>query len=355
MGDCIVAIGDSITHGEVPYKSWRYWLWKSLLEAGVTFSWTGSMNSYWPGANQSHTFNNMTFPNHHEGHWGWRADQILAELEGWAQNYTCQPNCALVHLGTNDACQGNDGQSTVDELLLVPEVLRRLGDSNMTVLLALPIPTCCGMVDGDLTPRIRAIGDDAPGRRFLVDQATGFDRTSMTYDGCHPNELGEQAMAAKWHEAVMQHCVNVSLAVGVQRPPPSHPPPPVTPPLSPLPPQLPSQLPHIQQQPLLSPPPLPYPAMLSNSTSSLRTSSQDPAAILAASAGGLVAILLLVWCGVIILKMQRRRRLEKPRQEVRVELNGVDESANCTSSAVTTDESGGGACQPSGCASCYAT
>ena len=32
---CLVAVGDSITQAEPPWLSWRYYLWQSLLDAGM--------------------------------------------------------------------------------------------------------------------------------------------------------------------------------------------------------------------------------------------------------------------------------------------------------------------------------
>jgi lysophospholipase L1-like esterase len=34
----------------------------------------------------------------------------------------------------------------------------------------------------------------------LVDQFTGFDPTTMTTDGFHPNAIGESRMADRWFE-----------------------------------------------------------------------------------------------------------------------------------------------------------
>jgi lysophospholipase L1-like esterase len=34
----------------------------------------------------------------------------------------------------------------------------------------------------------------------LADQYTGFDPATMTYDGTHPNAVGESRMADRWFE-----------------------------------------------------------------------------------------------------------------------------------------------------------
>jgi lysophospholipase L1-like esterase len=36
----------------------------------------------------------------------------------------------------------------------------------------------------------------------LVDQYTGFDPASMTYDGTHPTSIGDSRMAERWFETL---------------------------------------------------------------------------------------------------------------------------------------------------------
>jgi len=42
----------------------------------------------------------------HEGHPGWRIDQIDANIVGWLNTY--QPHTVLLHIGTNDIGQNYD-------------------------------------------------------------------------------------------------------------------------------------------------------------------------------------------------------------------------------------------------------
>ena len=148
---------------------------------------------------------------------GWTADEVLARLAVWAAAYPCQPTCALVHLGTNDA--------TVSEILQLEDTLRTSSSPSLVVLLAVPIPSCCDAVNASLNPAIRALNETAA--RFLVHHDVGFDPSTMLYDGCHPSELGEKFMAARWMEAIRQHCIPLQPLIS-----PSPPSPPVSPPPS---------------------------------------------------------------------------------------------------------------------------
>jgi acyl-CoA thioesterase-1 len=39
---------------------------------------------------------------------------------------------------------------------------------------------------------------------ILVDQYTGFNAATDTYDGIHPNARGEAKMAQKWFDAILE-------------------------------------------------------------------------------------------------------------------------------------------------------
>ena len=223
----MLTLGDSISQAEVGFASWRYWLWRTLRDENLSFTWVGSMTTMYDrnagAAPASLMHNGQSMPQHHEGHWGWTADEVLARLTVWAAAYPCQPTCALVHLGTNDACNLQTG--TVSEILQLEDTLRASSSPSLVVLLAVPIPSCCDAVNASLNPAIRALGETAA--RFLVHHDVGFDPSTMLYDGCHPSELGEMFMAARWMEAIRQHCIPLQPLIS-----PSPPSPPVSPPPS---------------------------------------------------------------------------------------------------------------------------
>ena len=238
---CLLPLGDSITQAHGGDKSWRYWLWRSLLDAGISYTWVGSEERRFKEGpvlakqvREELAYNGQLMPVRHEGHFGWHTNSIRDSLPGWAADYECQPTCALVHLGTNDMCLPPEGQAdsetaneTVTELQQVLEQVKAIGAYGITILLAVPIPSCCPAVQEELSPLVRALGDDASQRRFLVDMdatfegyeaGSGTNVTLLQLDDCHPTDFGDQLMAAKWHDAIVQHC-------GPQPPAPPWPPP----------------------------------------------------------------------------------------------------------------------------------
>ncbi len=192
----IMALGDSITQGFVDGSdSYRAALWHSLTSARCTFDMAGSLWGPYTGA-----ATDQTFDQNHEGHTGWRADQIAFAADGWM--YKHDPQIVLLHIGTNDLYQGQSPQSTMDDIATVVGVLRHRNPS-LTVLVSAIIPFSQDSRNAvaALNQQIRqmvASDTDSASRLVLVDQYSGFDPRSLTSDGVHPTAAGDLFMAQRW-------------------------------------------------------------------------------------------------------------------------------------------------------------
>ncbi|MBV6624590.1 MAG: tandem-95 repeat protein [Rivularia sp. (in: Bacteria)] len=219
----IVTIGDSITQAENGYNSYRKELWELLNQAGYNVDFVGSENRNKDGGN----FEDRSFDPDHEGHWGWRIDEIIngrggqGKLSDWLTGYT--PDIALIHLGSNDAIQSNSAVSSVEELKQVIDILRQ-DNPNVTIFLSQLIPA----VNSGFNNRIQQLNSLIPGivadenqtnsPVILVDQNSGFNANTDTYDGVHPDPSGEAKMAQKWFDALTNYFDSVD--DGDSSPPP---------------------------------------------------------------------------------------------------------------------------------------
>merc|ERR1719277_2740148 len=111
-GDCLLTLGDSITQADAYHASWRYPLWKAMVDEGMNYSWVGSMTEHAGGKPSSRLhrdYRGLRFPTRHEGHGSWTIDDILHNVEDrgttgsgniqqWLEEYECMPTCTLIHL-----------------------------------------------------------------------------------------------------------------------------------------------------------------------------------------------------------------------------------------------------------------
>jgi lysophospholipase L1-like esterase len=192
-------LGDSITQADAQHDSYRRPLWQMLTAAGYSVDFVGSQNQNHGGGPPR-----QDFDRDHEGHWGWRADEILESLPEWAQ--ATRPNVVLIHLGSNDVFQNQSQESTLSDLTAIIDEFRRV-NPRVQILLAQIIPVANARQNERirrLNPEIAALAarmsrDGSP--VLAVDQFTGFDVETDTYDGVHPDLSGEVKMAQRFLSA----------------------------------------------------------------------------------------------------------------------------------------------------------
>ncbi|HEV8567385.1 MAG TPA: GDSL-type esterase/lipase family protein [Actinoplanes sp.] len=187
----IMPLGDSITWGagSSTTSSYRAELWQRLVGgAGLAIDFVGSGHD---GV--------LPDPDH-EGHSGWRIEQITASVDGWLA--TSRPDVILLHIGTNDMNQDFDVANAPARL---GQLLDRIRTDlpAATVLVAAIVPSTDATVNG----RINAFNAAVPGvvaqrpnARF-VDLNTTIGAADMA-DSLHPNDGGYAKMASLWYSAL---------------------------------------------------------------------------------------------------------------------------------------------------------
>ena len=197
----IMPLGDSITQGDSDHNTYRRPLWKSLRAEGYNVDFVGSLR-----VNHRGPPPNDDFDHDHEGHWGWRVDEILDDIHRWAEEY--QPDVVLVHLGSNDVFQRQSLDSTLDELGELIDAVRE-AQPQATLLLAQILPTDSSAANTRIRnlnariPELAAAKSTATSRVLVVDHFTGFDPASQTYDGVHPNADGDIHLSDRWLESLL--------------------------------------------------------------------------------------------------------------------------------------------------------
>jgi lysophospholipase L1-like esterase len=213
----ILILGDSITQAEINRASFRYPLWKKLIDTELQFDFVGSMQThrdkYSKGTPPQPDYKGHAFDKDHEGHFAWTANDISigrnpnngtgsGNLSQWVQKYDF--DIVLVHLGTNDVFQKQGNAYIAGALKAVIRTLRS-DNPDAIILLAQAIPATPGDAIASMNEMIPRLVEEMNSNEspvILVDQYTGFDSSKDSYDGVHPNALGEEKMAQRWFEAI---------------------------------------------------------------------------------------------------------------------------------------------------------
>ena len=234
----IMPLGDSITQGRYDaldaskqHTGYSAPLQAQLLNAGIDYEFAGSLDVRC-GGDVPDGFHFDGFDKRHEGHWGWRADEILngstgnhcgsddgtGKLSTWIDGYSELPDLVLVHLGTNDIIQDLSSiDVTVNQLTPsqiaatrqdIEDIIDQLKDRilptkpDMKILLSSLIPGT--LIDMEVQAVNMEIEDIAANDSsvIFVDQYSGFNAATHTYDGLHPKSEGEELMADRWFGAI---------------------------------------------------------------------------------------------------------------------------------------------------------
>jgi acyl-CoA thioesterase-1 len=193
----IMPLGDSITGSP---GCWRALLWQDLINTGYTgIDFVGTLAGQGCG---------FEYDGENEGHGGILATNMADgnQLPAWLS--ATNPDVVLMHLGTNDVWSA---RSTDTILAAFTTLVGQMRENNprMEILVAQIIPmdsarSCaeCGQRVTDLNAAIpdwaASLSTDAS-PITVVDQWTGFDTTTDTYDGVHPNDAGNRKIAETWY------------------------------------------------------------------------------------------------------------------------------------------------------------
>lgn len=211
----ILPLGDSITFGSggtANLGGYRSKLYSTLTAAGYNVDYIGLL-----------TTNSSGIPDpDHEGHSGWRIDQIDANIAAWFSSFA-DPDVILLHIGTNDFGQGVDTPNAInriDALILKMATLRPYAHIIVTNLMERGEPANTN-IQAEFNPFIQARvnAHAAAGRRvYFLDMRSAVPLSDMP-DNLHPNQTGYDKMADAWLPAIQAVIspVGDSFAPGISR------------------------------------------------------------------------------------------------------------------------------------------
>ena len=188
----VMPLGDSITDGFNVPGGYRIDLWQKVVADGYTIDFVGSQ------ANGPASLGDRD----HEGHSGWRIDQIDANIVGWLNTY--RPKTILLHIGTNDITQNRDLPNAPNRLAaLIDRITTTAPEAKLFVATIIPIPFADAQVRSfnAAIPQIVRTRAAAGRQVYLVDMYSALTAADLA-DGVHPNATGYSKMAATWYDAL---------------------------------------------------------------------------------------------------------------------------------------------------------
>jgi acyl-CoA thioesterase I len=198
----IMPLGNSITvgvHGSDPVGGYRDDLQILLQNNGYGFNFVGTRLDGDP----------QVFDVEHQGTGGIRADEVLLQIDTWL--IANPPDFVLLHIGTNDVSNGDDVNSTADEISQILDHIYNF-DPEIQILLASIVPRDDprSVFSEDLNHEIRNLVTTKQNENYLVhyvpinEAFTENANWSSEYldDSVHPNNEGYHVMAQEWYDVL---------------------------------------------------------------------------------------------------------------------------------------------------------
>ncbi|WP_110460871.1 dockerin type I domain-containing protein [Ruminiclostridium sufflavum] len=191
----VMPLGDSITDGLTVAGGYRIKLWNTIVSNGQKVDFVGSMSN---GPTELGDKN-------HEGHSGWRIDQIDAKINEWMTAY--KPQIVMLHIGTNDIAQGYSVASAPDRLsALIDKICAKL-PANGKLYVSSIIPLSMGNWNSqiiDYNSKIPGIVQSkaTAGKPVYFVEMYSKITTADLADGVHCNRTGYDKMADVWYAAI---------------------------------------------------------------------------------------------------------------------------------------------------------
>jgi lysophospholipase L1-like esterase len=221
----IMPLGDSITYGsqsqaDIP-GGYRTRLYSDLHNAGFTFTFAGTQTT-----NPSPTLR-QAGQTHHEGHPGYRIDQIANNLDrndgsqgnngGLWFHKPAPPDIILLHIGTNDILQSFRTATMAQRLdSLIGQIMADSPTSRLFVSSIIPLNRDANMkalveaynaqIRDVIVPKYDSLGDQV----IFVNQypnfvdANGNIIAARLPDAIHPDHIGYDLMGDTWAAALQQ-------------------------------------------------------------------------------------------------------------------------------------------------------
>ena len=191
----IMPLGDSITLGTTA-GGYRAPLYASLTNLGYSVDYVGTQTGN--GA--------ASLPDSdHEGHSGWRISQLSATIVGFL-NSVASPNVVLLHIGTNDANDGDfaNAINRLDALITLIATNRPYAHIIVTSLLPRTEPAINASITNQFNPFVPGLvaAQAALGRRVTYLDMHAYLTTNDLADIAHPTQAGYNKMAAAWLPAI---------------------------------------------------------------------------------------------------------------------------------------------------------
>ena len=197
------------------YESYRYELWKNLVDSNYNFDYVGRQKDY----GNYEEYSGQEFDNDHEGAGGYESEDILVNIDEILKAIS-SPDIVLLSIGGNDLLDGGNPPS--EPIANIVELVEKLQthNSNVTIFLEQIAPANSETMTSSLTNNINdfnsqiiSIADSLStntSKVIALDMNTNFNESYLA-DDVHYNEAGAKFIADIYFGGIQSEYASASI------------------------------------------------------------------------------------------------------------------------------------------------
>jgi len=197
------------------YESYRYELWKNLVDSNYNFDYVGRQKDY----GNYEEYSGQEFDNDHEGAGGYESEDILVNIDEILKAIS-SPDIVLLSIGGNDLLDGGNPPS--EPIANIVELVEKLQahNSNITIFLERIAPANSETMTSSLTNKLNdfnsqiiSIADNLTtntSKVIALDMNTNFNESYLA-DDVHYNEAGAKFIADIYFGGIQSEYASASI------------------------------------------------------------------------------------------------------------------------------------------------
>ena len=214
----IMPLGASRVEGARPdYESFRYELWRNMLDNGWTFDYIGTMTD--PASYEN--YSGKEFDKDHEGHGGYTSRQILSNITGWISSAGIPDIVLFSSPGGNGALEGLPVDDAIKNINGIIDVIQA-SNPDVTIFIEQPASGHSDIMTAELTAYIEELQSKVlpiatqqtttSSNVIAVDMFTSWSDAYLA-DDVHYNTTGAKVVADRYDAAMESFYLGSTSAV----------------------------------------------------------------------------------------------------------------------------------------------
>lgn len=203
----ILCFGDSFTSGGGTNGGYRFYLFDKLYRAGASFEFVGQYQQNFYNLPDRYTY--------HLGVGGKKTDDAISMYTGYVEKFGNDYDIILCMFGINDCYAGRTNTEIFSNYSRLLDTIYEDKEDAIVYVASLPmVETVFEAFNSEVASFCQKYSQDTERELYFVDMngthALSKTTDCLAADDIHPNNLGNEKIAASWYDAIVNRVLEIN-------------------------------------------------------------------------------------------------------------------------------------------------